>query len=544
MLAGSGRNSQILAIFPNPNPTPITVSETITDPTANPIADPEAPVATAAPGADIAPQQNGADTDAPATDAATNPAPEIQYRTIVSYDPEEDLTQAYVDTMVPVVEGQLVAGTVVQVDDSEVLVDIGFKSEGVIPLRELSIRRDVNTHDLAKVGEHVEAAVLQREDREGRIILSKKRAQYERAWDTISKIKEADGVVEGTVIEAVKGGLILDVGLRGFLPASLVDLRRVKNLDPYVGQTMEAKILEIDRTRNNVVLSRRDWLQESQREERESFLDNLKVGERHSGVVASIVAFGAFVDMGGMDGLVHVSELSWTHIKHPTDVVNVGDEVEVVVLEVDRERERVSLSLRATQADPWEEFAETHQVGELVYGRITKLVSFGAFVQVGEVVEGLVHISELSTSHVESASQVVSPGEELWVKIIEIDLERRRISLSIKQAAEGGAVAVEYQEHFGEHAFDEEGHYVGDGEGEGGAGGGLATGLATDADEAWAEYYASQKTDGAGANETETMTPSYEVRDARIDVGGAEDTDTAAEDADAGGEAVAEDKRA
>lgn len=425
--------------------------------------------------------------DSASLDAALESSETLQGSPIVAYDPEEDLTRAYEETMIPVTEGHVVTGTVVQVDEDEVLLDIGFKSEGVIFARELSIRRDVETHEIVKVGDVIEASVLHREDREGRLILSKKRAQYERAWDSIIAIKEGDGIVKGTVIEAVKGGLIMDVGLRGFLPASLVDLRRVRDLQPYLGQTLEAKILEIDKTRNNVVLSRREWLQESQREQREQLMGDLTVGEIRTGVVASIVHFGAFVDMGGMDGLVHVSELSWKHVSHPTDVVNVGDEVTVKVLEVDTDRERVSLSMKATQRDPWEEFAETHQVGELVYGRITKTVSFGAFVQVGEVVEGLVHISELATTHVEKAEQVVTPGEELWVKIVAIDLPRRRISLSIKQAAEGGVVAAEYQEHFGEHAYDDEGNYVGFTE----------ASIASDADEAWAEYYAEQRSEAA-----------------------------------------------
>ena len=177
--------------------------------------------------------------------------------------------------------------------------------------------------------------------------------------------------------------------------------------------------------------------------------------------MSSVVNFGAFVDLGGMDGLVHVSELSWKHVDHPSSVVQVGDEVTVQVLDVDLSRERISLSLKATQQDPWQEFADGHQVGELVYGRVTKLVPFGAFVQVGEGIEGLVHISEMAVHHVEAPEQVVTPGEELWVKIIDIDLDRRRISLSIKQAAEGGVVAAEYQDHFGEHAYDEQGNYIG-----------------------------------------------------------------------------------
>jgi len=301
----------------------------------------------------------------------------------------------------------------------------------------------------------------------------------------------------------VKGGLILDIGLRGFLPASLVDLRRVRDLQPYVGKEIECKIIELDKNRNNVVLSRRAYLEETQREQRDEFLANLKPGEIRSGVVSSVVNFGAFVDLGGMDGLVHVSELSWKHVDHPSSVVTVGDEVTVQVLDVDLSRERISLSLKATQQDPWQEFATSHQVGELVYGRVTKLVPFGSFVQVGEGIEGLVHISEMAVHHVEAPEQVVTPGEELWVKIIDIDLDRRRISLSIKQAAEGGVVAAEYQEHYGEHAYDEQGNYIGPAfEEEAGAeAGGEATGEGEP--EASADAPAASATEATAAVETE-----------------------------------------
>jgi small subunit ribosomal protein S1 len=398
-----------------------------------------------------------------------------------------DIEEAYTSTMVLVEDGQLVKGTVVRIDQDEVLLDIGYKSEGVIPRRELSIRNDVDPSEVVSVGEAVEALVITKEDKEGRLVLSKKRAQYERAWGQIEELKEADGVVKGSVIEVVKGGLIVDIGLRGFLPASLVELRRVRDLQPYVGKELEAKIIELDKNRNNVVLSRRAWLEETQKEQRGAFLDNLKPGERRQGVVSSVVNFGAFVDLGGMDGLVHVSELSWKHVDHPSSVVTVGDEIDVEVLEVDLDRERISLSLKATQQDPWQEFAGGHRVGELVYGRVTKLVPFGSFVQVGDGIEGLVHISEMSAHHVDLPEQVVTPGEELWVKIIDLDLQRRRISLSIKQAAEGGQVAAEYQEHFGEHAYDTEGNYIGgDEESEGQA--------------AWEEYYADgEEAEGAAA---------------------------------------------
>jgi small subunit ribosomal protein S1 len=370
---------------------------------------------------------------------------------------------AIAGTIVEFDDGDIVSGTVVKVDKDEVLLDIGFKSEGVIPARELSIRHDVDPHDVVKVGDKIEALVLQKEDKEGRLVLSKKRAQYERAWGTIEAVKERNGTVRGPAIEVVKGGLILDIGLRGFLPASLVELRRVRDLQPYVGRELEAKIIELDKNRNNVVLSRRAYLEEAQRSQRDEFLTNLKPGEVRKGVVSSVVNFGAFVDLGGMDGLIHVSELSWKHVDHPGQIVAVGDQVTVRVLDVDLDRERISLSLKATQADPWQEFANAHRVGELVYGRVTKLVPFGAFVQVGDGIEGLVHISEMAVHHVDQPDQVVSPGEELWVKIIDIDLARRRISLSIKQAAEGGEVAAEYREAFGEHAYDEHGNYIGAG---------------------------------------------------------------------------------
>ena len=231
----------------------------------------------------------------------------------------------------------------------------------------------------------------------------------------------------------------------------------MRDLQPYVGKIVQAKIIELDKNRNNVVLSRRAYLEETQKESRDSFLTNLKPGEIREGVVSSVVSFGAFVDLGGMDGLIHVSELSWKHVDHPGAVVAVGDQVTVQVLDVDFDRERISLSLKATQQDPWQEFAGTHEVGQLVYGRVTKLVPFGGFVQVGDGIEGLVHISEMSTHHVDAPEQVVTPGEELWVKIIDLDLARRRISLSIKQAAEGGELAEEYRQHF---EIDEHGNWA------------------------------------------------------------------------------------
>src|ERR1043165_1870175 len=346
-------------------------------------------------------------------DPAVRSTPQVAVNDIGS---EEDFLAAIDLTIKYFNDGDIVEGTIVKVDRDEVLLDIGYKTEGVIPSRELSIKHDVDPAEVVSVGEHVEALVLQKEDKEGRLILSKKRAQYERAWGTIEALKEADEPVEGTVIEVVKGGLILDIGLRGFLPASLVEMRRVRDLQPYVGKQIEAKIIELDKNRNNVVLSRRAWLEQTQSEVRQTFLQTLQKGQVRSGVVSSIVNFGAFVDLGGGDGLVHRSSPSWEHIHRPG--------------------EGGWRSLKATEEAPGQQFARTHAIGQVVPGKVTKLVPFGAFVRVDEGIEGLVHISELAERHVEIPEQVVQVNDEIFVKVIDIDLERRRISLSLKQANE------------------------------------------------------------------------------------------------------------
>ena len=346
----------------------------------------------------------------------------------------EDFAAAVERTVVEFSEGSMVKGIVARIDPDAVLVDIGYKSEGVIPIKELSIRNSVNPAEVVSVREEIEALVLTMEDSEGRLILSKKRAQYERAWGRVETVMKQAGTVTGQVIEVVKGGLIVDIGLRGFLPASLVELRRVRDLHPYIGETLEAKVIELDKNRNNVVLSRRAWLEEAQAEQRQAFLDELASGEIRDGVVSSVVNFGAFVDLGGMDGLVHVSELSWQHVSHPSEMVTVGDKVQVKVLEVDLDRERISLSIRQTREDPWESFSSAHGVGDIVDGAVTKTVPFGAFVAVTDGVEGLVHVSEIAMHHVESPELELSVDQPVKVKITEVDGERRRISLSIKQA--------------------------------------------------------------------------------------------------------------
>jgi small subunit ribosomal protein S1 len=341
------------------------------------------------------------------------------------------------DATIPIInEGEVVRGTVVRVDKDEVLVDIGYKSEGVIPVSELSIRRSVNPADEVQLGDQIDALVMTKEDAEGRLILSKKRARFELAWKNIEGAAESGEPVEGTVIEVVKGGLILDLGVRGFLPASLVDIRRVQNLDEFLGQKLRCKVIELNRSRNNVVLSRRAVLEDERKDMRQAILDRLSPGDVVEGTISNIVDFGAFVDLKGIDGLIHISELSWSHVNHPSEVLEIGQTVKVKVLDIDRDRQRISLGLKQTQSDPWQQVIEGYREGDVVQGRVTKVVTFGAFIEILPGVEGLVHISELAQHHVENPREIVSQGEVVNVKIIEMDADRRRLSLSLKRVDE------------------------------------------------------------------------------------------------------------
>ncbi|MGH3005499.1 MAG: 30S ribosomal protein S1 [Gaiellaceae bacterium] len=354
--------------------------------------------------------------------------------------PDGELIPDYDSTFPVINEGEVVSGKVVRVDKDEVLVDIGYKSEGVIPVSELSIRRSVNPADEVQLGDEIDALVMTKEDAEGRLILSKKRARFEMAWKRIEGAAESGEPVEGIVIEVVKGGLILDLGVRGFLPASLVDIRRVQDLDEFMGQTLRCKVIELNRSRNNVVLSRRAVLEEERREMRQAILDRLSPGDVVEGTISNIVDFGAFVDLEGIDGLIHISELSWSHVNHPSELLEIGQEVRVKVLDIDRERQRISLGLKQTQSDPWQEVIDAYDQGDVVEGRVTKVVTFGAFVEILPGVEGLVHISELAEHHVENPREIVSQGETVQAKIIEMDAERRRLSLSLKRVEDGESV--------------------------------------------------------------------------------------------------------
>ena len=379
----------------------------------------------------VSPSEESVAGDARVVEGSDGLLLEIDGRIVPNYDA----------TLHPFSEGDVVTGHVVRIDADEVLVDIGYKSEGVIPASELSIRKSVDPSTEVQLGEQVDALVLIKEDPDGRLILSKKRARFERAWRRIEAAAESGEPVEGQVIEVVKGGLIVDLGVRGFLPASLVDIRRVANLDEYLGQAIECKVIELNRSRNNVVLSRRAVLEEQRKEDRERILDRLAPGQVVEGRISNIVDFGAFVDLDGIDGLIHISELSWSHVNHPSEILSIGDEVTVKVLDIDRDRQRISLGLKQTQEDPWQRVVDTYNVGDELEGTVTKVVTFGAFVEILDGVEGLVHISELAQHHVENPRELVQPGDPVRIKILEIDSERRRLSLSIKRV-EGQVLPV------------------------------------------------------------------------------------------------------
>ncbi len=368
-----------------------------------------------------------------ATAEAPTPARTVEGSDGLLIEVDGQIVPNYDATLIAFSEGDVLTGQVVRIDKDEVLIDVGYKSEGVIPQKELSIRKAVDASQEVALGEEVDALVLTKEDQDGRLILSKKRARFEKAWRRIEGAAESGEPVEGTVIEVVKGGLIVDLGVRGFLPASLVDIRRVQNLDDFMSQPIECKVIELNRSRNNVVLSRRAVLEEERKEVRQQILDRLQPGMVVEGSISNIVDFGAFVDLDGIDGLIHISELSWSHVNHPSEVLSIGQNVPVKVLDIDRDRQRISLGLKQTQQDPWQRVVDTYSVGDELAGRVTKVVTFGAFVEVLDGVEGLAHISELAQHHVENPREVVNQGDEIRVKILEIDSDRRRLSLSVKR---------------------------------------------------------------------------------------------------------------
>jgi small subunit ribosomal protein S1 len=327
--------------------------------------------------------------------------------------------------------GDVVTGKVVEVQSDFVLVDINYKSEGLIDISEFRIVDGVRA---VKAGDTVEVLIDRIENENGMIGLSKNKADMVRAWNDISKAAENEEVIEGTVVAKVKGGLSVDIGVTAFLPGSQIDLRPVRNMDGYIGKVYKFKVIKFNKKRGNIVLSRRALLEEERESMRAQTLDQIKEGATVRGIVKNITDYGAFIDLGGMDGLLHITDMSWGRIKHPSEVITVGAEIDVKVLKYDNEKDRVSLGLKQLQADPWDSVKASFPVGTKLKGKVVSLVDYGAFVEISDGVEGLIHVSEMSwTKRVKHPSQLVNIGDEVEVQVLEIDGENRRISLGMKQ---------------------------------------------------------------------------------------------------------------
>ncbi|OGV46745.1 MAG: 30S ribosomal protein S1 [Lentisphaerae bacterium GWF2_57_35] len=338
------------------------------------------------------------------------------------------MTAMYEETLKHFSEGSIVRGTVLEVRPTEVLVDIGYKSEGLIPANEF---RDISA---IKPGDHLEVLLENLEDDDGMVILSKQRAEQQRNWDRVLETCVEGSMIEGVVKGRVKGGLLVDVGVDAFLPGSQIDVVPVRNLDDMINKTYDFKILKINKDRRNIVLSRRELLEERRRDQKKRLLTEIQVGQARKGVVKNITDFGAFVDLAGMDGLLHITDMSWGRINHPSEVVHVGQEIEVVILDVNLEKERISLGLKQKQQNPWDEIEAKYPIGTRVRGRVVNLVPYGAFVQLEEGVEGLVHVSEISwTKRVARASDVLTVGDTVEAVVLNVNKDEQKISLGIRQ---------------------------------------------------------------------------------------------------------------
>ncbi|MBO8168337.1 MAG: bifunctional 4-hydroxy-3-methylbut-2-enyl diphosphate reductase/30S ribosomal protein S1 [Thermoanaerobacteraceae bacterium] len=346
----------------------------------------------------------------------------------------QEAVEAHLNENMPELRrGAVITGKVVQINDNDVMVSVGGKSEGIIPINELSLRRVENPEEVISVGDEVEVMVLRPENEEGHPILSRKRVEREKVWERLEKAAETEEEIRAEVIEVVKGGLLVDVGIKGFVPASLVERGYVEDLSQYVGKTLRLQVIELDRSKNKVVLSQKAILDKEYEQKRQETWDSLEEGQVRKGIVRRITDFGAFVDLGGVDGLLHVSELSWGRVDHPGEVLSEGEEIEVKVLGVDREKGRVSLGLKQLTPNPWETAAERYPEGTIVEGEVLRIAPFGAFVEVEPGIEGLVHISQLSHEHVEKTEDAVKPGDKVQVKVLGVDEEAQRMSLSIKE---------------------------------------------------------------------------------------------------------------
>jgi len=349
-------------------------------------------------------------------------------------EPPEAEEEVYEDTLKTLSPGDRVKGKVVKVSPEGVLVDVGYKTEGILAIQDLAVRYVQSPGEVVSEGQEIDVVVKSVDDQDGTLHLSKRLADEEIAWERLQKAMEERANVEGQVIQEVKGGLMMDVGLKAFVPASQVERGYVSDLSVYVGKTLTVKVLELDRNKERAILSRRQVLEEEAEALRQLTWATIHEGEVRHGVVKGITDFGAFVDVGGVDGLLHVSELSWGRVDHPSQVLKEGEEIDVKVLRVDHEKGKISLGLKQILPDPWNKVAERYQVGAVVTGKVTRLAPFGAFVQLEPGVEGLVHISELADRRVEKPEEVVSAGEEVKVKILRVRQQDRRISLSVKEA--------------------------------------------------------------------------------------------------------------
>ena len=330
----------------------------------------------------------------------------------------------------------IVTGTVVKIDNDEVLVDIGGKSEGIIPIRELSFTKNVNPEDVVKVGDEIRVMVIKEENSDGNVLLSKKRVDQADALENLREIYNEGKIIEAPVVDVVKGGVIVDIGTRGFVPASRLDIKYIEDIKSFVGQTLQFKIIKFEPEARKIVLSRREILEEAEKARKEELWSSIEEGQTRKGIVRRLAAFGAFVDLGGVDGLLHVSEMGWGRVKNPGDVVKVGQEIEVYVLAVNKEKEKISLGLKQLIANPWDSAAEKYATGNVVTGKVVRIVPFGAFVQLEDGVDGLVHISQISWERVEKVEDALQIGQEISAKVLELDIENKKISLSIKQLTE------------------------------------------------------------------------------------------------------------
>lgn len=348
----------------------------------------------------------------------------------------ETQSQDQLDQIVSLKKGDTVKGTIVKLEDNQAYVSIGYKYDGVIPVRELSAVQLDNASDAVQVGQEVECKVVSINDDKETLVLSKRAVDTELAWDELEKHFADQDIMEVVVADVVKGGLVVDVGTRGFIPASMVERHFVEDFSDYKGRTLRVKVKELDQENNKVILSQKDVLEEEFEANKQKVMAELQEGQELEGTVQRLTQFGAFVDVGGVDGLVHVSEIAWNHVEKPSDVLSEGDKVTVKVLKVDPEKGKISLSIKATQPGPWETAADKFHTGDIVTGEVKRLVSFGAFVELAPGVEGLVHISQISHKHIGTPHEVLKEGQEVQVKILDINVDEKRVSLSIKETEE------------------------------------------------------------------------------------------------------------